>query len=213
MFACLLAAPNTPPLSFAVIRCHLSVGRFRLPALTINKQINENKNKNKNKALTAILPPSSLCVDGDSNNSKYTVDITPFPEEDEQENLVHVKLSVDLPGKYPEEKPFIEVANVKGVGRDGLKEIDAVVSEAAADGAGGVVMYDVIEAVRSYLQEHNTPNEDDSMYSQMIRNMKKKEAAEEEGGVTVYEEQVEKKGVTEAEKEEVRITTVSERSE
>jgi len=43
--------------------------------------------------------------------------------------------------------------------------------------------------------------------------MKKKEAAEEEGGVTVYEEQVEKKGVTEAEKEEVRITTVSERSE
>lgn len=117
--------------------------------------------------------------------TEFEVKLAPVVEEGVE---VHVEaaLGVKFLENYPSEAiPEYTLRSVKGLSAPLLEDMKEIAVKSSTDEIGGPVVYNVCEALKDWLGEHNEPGQDDnSMYSVMMRKEAAKEAAEREKNQT-----------------------------
>mmetsp|Transcript_28652 Transcript_28652/g.39985 ORF Transcript_28652/g.39985 Transcript_28652/m.39985 type:complete len:293 (+) Transcript_28652:129-1007(+) len=83
----------------------------------------------------------------------FSVVVNPTTEEDN--NHVSIRLNVTLFDGYPETVPEVVVQLEKGLNTSIRETLQALVKEKAEECVGMCMMFDITEAVKEYLQEHN----------------------------------------------------------
>mmetsp|Transcript_1963 Transcript_1963/g.2433 ORF Transcript_1963/g.2433 Transcript_1963/m.2433 type:complete len:297 (-) Transcript_1963:47-937(-) len=83
----------------------------------------------------------------------FTVVVNPTTEEDN--NHVSIRLNVTLFDGYPETVPEVVVQLEKGLNTSHRETLQALVKAKAEECVGMCMMFDITEAVKEYLQEHN----------------------------------------------------------
>ena len=110
---------------------------------------------------------------------EFEVSLQPMVDEGVE---VHVEaaLCVRFVENYPSEAiPEYSLRSVKGLSPTLLEEMKEIAVNSSTEELGGPVVYNVCEALKEWLGDHNEPGQDDtSMYSVMMRKEAAKEAAE-----------------------------------
>ena len=92
---------------------------------------------------------------------------------------VHASLKVTFVEDYPSQAiPEYELSSIKGLSESILGEMKELAVKTSTEELGGPVVYNVCEALKDWLTDHNFPGQDGSMYAEMMR----KEAAKESAG-------------------------------
>ena len=123
----------------------------------------------------------------DDDYKPVSVDAPPFKfslnlyasGEDAESSHVGVRMDVEFPGDYPEEKPLLVFTAIKGEailtgeGEGGEENImpalEAAVDEEAEDSLGGQMIFTLAEAVRSFLEENNIDPKSRSLHAKMAK--------------------------------------------
>jgi len=100
--------------------------------------------------------------------------LCPLPDEGEEANHVAVTLRMVHTASYPDSGPILELHDVKGLSDVLQEELLRVGRSSAEEMEGMPVGMAVAEAVREWLEEHNEPPSDGSMYAQMMDREKRR---------------------------------------
>lgn len=114
-----------------------------------------------------------------SEPTEFEVKLTPVVD-DGVEVHVEAALYVKFVEDYPSEAiPEYTLRSVKGLSAPLLGDMKELAVKSSTEELGGPVIYNVCEALKDWLLEHNEPGQDDnSMYSVMMRKEAAKEAEE-----------------------------------
>ena len=92
---------------------------------------------------------------------------------------VHASMRVTFVEDYPSQAiPEYEMRSIKGLSTSILGEMKELAVKTSTEELGGPVVYNVCEALKDWLTDHNFPGQDGSMYAEMMRKEAAKEAAE-----------------------------------
>ncbi|MES1914486.1 MAG: hypothetical protein MHM6MM_006549, partial [Cercozoa sp. M6MM] len=88
---------------------------------------------------------------------RFRVRLVPSSDVDSSHNYVAITACVTLPRTYPSVAPLIELTDPAGLPKKHMNVLKTLLQEkiAAVGGRNEPVLYDVLEALREYLQEHN----------------------------------------------------------
>lgn len=118
------------------------------------------------------------CFSKDSEDGEavsVSVLLEPEPDGTEAENHVALRLRCAWPAEYPEVAPEVSVEVLRGIAKEQVGQVVALVEEAIEENLGSPMVYTLAEAVREWLVEHNVPGEDGSAYASMMRKQREKE--------------------------------------
>ena len=111
--------------------------------------------------------------------SSFEISLQPAVDEG-GEIHVHASLKVTFVENYPSESiPDYDLRSVKGLSDSILGEMKELAVKTSTEDLGGPVVYNVCEALKEWLTDHNFPGQDGSMYAEMMR----KEAAKKSTGM------------------------------
>eukprot|EP01029_Cantina_marsupialis_P030772 TRINITY_DN8451_c0_g1_i1.p1 TRINITY_DN8451_c0_g1~~TRINITY_DN8451_c0_g1_i1.p1 ORF type:complete len:265 (+),score=116.09 TRINITY_DN8451_c0_g1_i1:47-841(+) len=126
-------------------------------------------------ALEAIFMEEFTLVDG---NAPASFKLRLAPDTIEENNNVVCTMHVKYTETYPETNPEIIIEAEKNLTPSQIEEIDAVVAENVEMNAYCQMIYQIAEAVKDYLLEHNEKPIEESGYTAMMRRLKTKEDEE-----------------------------------
>ena len=107
--------------------------------------------------------------------SSFEISLQPAVDEG-GEIHVHASLKVTFVENYPSESiPDYDLRSVKGLSDSILGEMKELAVKTSTEDLGGPVVYNVCEALKEWLTDHNFPGQDGSMYAEMMRKGGRKE--------------------------------------
>lgn len=136
----------------------------------------EEQQQEEVEALEAIFE-EKLTVVKSTAPRVFDLVLLPVPDGDESENHVGLTLRITHTPDYPDTPPLMEFHDVKGLTSIQQDDVLALAKSSASDMAGMAVGMQVAESVREWLEEHNEPASDGSMYAQMMERQKRKDGA------------------------------------
>ncbi|XP_037282898.1 eIF-2-alpha kinase GCN2 isoform X2 [Rhipicephalus microplus] len=88
---------------------------------------------------------------------------------------VQVDLHVRCSSQYPNDVPYVDVCNQKGLSKQALEELRKELQQLTKQLVGEVMVLELAQHVQWFLRQHNTP-ERGSFYDEMLKNKEKQEA-------------------------------------